>query len=161
MIKTISLCVLMFAASTAMAQKSGDADKHPGGDSPTKSNVSPAFEVAGNPQVKEDSIYSCTVANRATTPGGMDMFFKHVIDNFVYPKRCWEQGINGSVLIRFVVEKDGRVSNAIAVEQTPKCPEFTAEAIRVINSTPRWIPGTHNGQNVRSYLEIPIRMSVK
>ena len=151
----------MFVVSTAMAQISDDADKHQSSDSPTKSNVSPAVEVAGNPQVKEDSIYSCTVANRATQPGGMDMFFKHVIDNFVYPTRCWKQGINGSVLIRFIVEKDGTVSNATAVEQTPKCPEFTAEAIRVINSTPRWIPGMHDGQYVRSYLEIPIRMSVK
>ena len=39
----------------------------------------------------------------------------------------------------------GIVSNASAVQQTPKCPEFTAEAIRVINSTPRWIPGMHDG----------------
>ena len=150
----------MCVASTSMAQKS-DADKLQNVDSLTQNNVSTAVEAVGNPQGNQDSIYSCVLANRATPPGGMDMFFQHIRDHFIYPVRCMEQGINGSVLIRFVVEKDGRVTMPIAVQQTPKCPEFTAEAIRVINITPRWIPGMHNGQYVRSYMEVPIKLSVK
>jgi len=60
-----------------MAQKS-DADKLQNVDSLTQNNVSTAVEAVGNPQGNQDSIYSCVLANRATPPGGMDMFFKSV-----------------------------------------------------------------------------------
>ena len=46
------------------------------------------------------------------------------------------------------------------IGQSAKCPEFAAEALRVLRSSPKWIPGKANGQYVRSYRELPIRMSV-
>lgn len=158
--KTIGLWCFMLFAATAMAQNNGDNNQPKVGEA-KESNVLPTIEAVDNERIPEDSIYSCEVANRATPVGGMNKFFEYIIDNFVYPARCLDKGMNGSVLIRFVVEKDGSVSNATAVQQTPKCPEFTAEAIRVIKNSPRWIPGKHNGSYVRSYLEIPIKMSAK
>jgi hypothetical protein len=62
------------------------------------------------------------------------------------------------ISIRFFNDREVR---SVWDDSDAKCPEFTAEAIRVINSTQHWIPGMHDGQYVRSYLEIPIRMSVK
>ena len=150
----------MLFATTAMAQNNGDNNQPKAGET-KESNVLPAAAAAENERISEDSIYSCEVANRATPVGGMNKFFEYIIDNFVYPARCLDKGINGYVMIRFVVEKDGSVSNATAIQQTPKCPEFTAEAIRVIKNSPRWIPGKQNGNYVRSYLEIPIKMSAK
>jgi len=150
----------MLFATTAMAQNNGDNNQPKAGETKESSGL-PTIEAVENERIPEDSIYSCEVANRATPVGGMDRFLENIRDNFVYPARCLDKGINGDVIIRFVVEKDGSVSHVTAVQQTPKCPEFAAEAIRVIKNSPRWIPGKHNGSYVRSCLEIPIKMSVK
>ncbi len=108
-----------------------------------------------------DSIYSCEPGTAAQFKGGENAFREFVFNKFEYPRRCQEMGISGSVLIRFVVEKDGRLSNITVIEQSAKCPEFAAEALRVMRSSPRWIPGMANGVYVRSYRELPIKMSVE
>lgn len=159
--KLIGLWCFMLFAVAAMAQNNGDNNQPKVVESSKESNVLPGDETLYNQHIPEDSIYSCEVANRAMPKGGMNEFYEYLRENFVYPTRCLEKRINGSVIIRFVVEKDGRVSHLVAVEQTPKCPEFSAEAIRIIQSAPRWIPGKHEGRYVRSYLEIPIKMTAR
>ena len=109
----------------------------------------------------DDSIYTCEVGSKPQFKGGDNAFMTFVADKFIYPKRCYENGISGSVLIRFVVEKDGKLSNLTVIEQSAKCPEFAAEALRVVRSSPTWIPGKHNGNYVRSYRELPIKMAVE
>lgn len=93
--------------------------------------------------------------------GGEDAFVNFIIENFEYPERCREENINGYVKLRFVVDKDGRLSNISAIEETKSCPEFTAEAIRVLKRSPRWIPGQVNGQFIKSWREVPIKLSVE
>jgi TonB family protein len=149
----------MLFAATAMAQNNGDNNQPKAGET-KEANVHPVVEVADNERIPEDSIYSCEMGNKAQFVGGEAAFREFVYDKFIYPKRCLESGISGSVIIRFVVEKDGRLSNLTVVEQSAKCPEFAAEALRVVRSSPKWIPGKANGEYVRSYRELPIRMAV-
>lgn len=157
--KTIGLWCFMLFATTAMAQNNGDNNQPKAGET-KESNVLPVAEAAEIERIPEDSIYSCEMGNKAEFKGGEAAFREFIGDKFVYPTRCFESGISGSVIIRFVVEKDGRLSNLTVVEQSAKCPEFAAEALRVLRSSPKWIPGKANGQYVRSYRELPIKMSV-
>lgn len=92
--------------------------------------------------------------------GGESKFREFIYENFEYPTRCYEKGINGRVVLRFVVDETGAISNVKAIEETSTCPEFTAEAIRVMEKSPRWIPGQNNGKFVKSYREIPITVSL-
>jgi periplasmic protein TonB len=98
---------------------------------------------------------------KAAFPGGEKGFREYVAGEFQYPVRCQDEGINGSVVLRFVVDQSGRVSNITAIEETKSCPEFTQEAIRVLGRSPRWIPGQNKGRFVNSWREIPIRLSVE
>jgi TonB family protein len=149
----------MLFAATAMAQNDG-ANNQPKVGETKVSNELPNVETTVEEPNSKDSIYSCEMGNKAQFVGGEAAFREFVYDKFIYPKRCWESGISGSVIIRFVVEKDGRLSNLTVVEQSAKCPEFAAEALRVVRSSPKWIPGKANGEYVRSYRELPIRMAV-
>ncbi len=78
-------------------------------------------------------------------------------ENFRYPIRCMDEGISGATIVRFVVEKDGSVSNFKIMKPCPQCKEFELEAIRVVKmSSKLWIPAEVNGKVVRSYYELPL-----
>lgn len=92
--------------------------------------------------------------------GGDEAFIEYVKANFQYPTRCQEEGINGYVLLRFVVDTRGKVSNVVMLEETKACPEFTEEAIKVLNQSPPWVPGMVGGRFVKSYRVVPIRLNL-
>jgi TonB family protein len=102
-----------------------------------------------------------TVAIKPSFPGGETAFLEYVADEFQYPVRCQDEHINGSVVLRFVVDNTGKISRVSAIEETKSCPEFTAEAIRVLQRSPRWIPGQNNGRFIDYWREIPIRINAK
>ncbi len=104
---------------------------------------------------------TANVAVKASFPGGETAFRDYVGNEFQYPVRCQDEGINGSVVLRFVVDQTGRISKVSAIEETKSCPEFTEEAIRVLKRSPRWIPGQNKGRFVVSWREIPIRLTVE
>ncbi len=113
------------------------------------------------PQLKPSSAPIVNVKVKASFPGGEAAFRDYVGSNFRYPIRCQNEGINGSVVLRFMVDQSGRVSNVSAVEETKSCPEFTEEAIRVMKISPRWIPGQNEGKFIVSWREIPINLTIK
>jgi protein TonB len=98
---------------------------------------------------------------KANFPGGEAAFRSYVEGEFQYPPRCYEEGINGAVLLRFAVDEAGRISRVQAIEETKSCPEFTTEAIRVLKKSPRWVPGQNNGTFLKSWREIPIKLAVE
>jgi TonB family protein len=102
-----------------------------------------------------------TVAVKPSFPGGETAFREYVGNEFQYPIRCQDEHINGSVVLRFVVDATGKISRVSAIEETKSCPEFTAEAIRILQRSPRWIPGQNKGRFVSSWREIPIRLTVE
>ena len=106
-----------------------------------------------------DSIYTCETGNKAEFKGGEAAFRGFVADKFIYPRRCYENEISGSVLIRFVVEKDGSLSNIKLVRGIGN--GFDEEAIRVLTSMKKkWTPGRVNGEVVRSEKRLPIQISL-
>lgn len=94
-------------------------------------------------------------------PGGMDALISFISNEIVYPQDAREHGITGTVLIKFVVEKDGSVSNAETM--VPLYPSIDKESVRTVMAMPKWKPGMQEGKPVRCYYSIPLtfRMSKK
>ena len=87
-------------------------------------------------------------------PGGMGELMKFLQRNVRYPKEAQEQGKQGRVLVQFVVEKDGSITDAKIVKSVD--PQLDAEALRVVNAMPNWTPGKQRGKEVRTYFTIPV-----
>jgi TonB family protein len=87
-------------------------------------------------------------------PGGMEAMMKFVAENLKYPEQMQKEKVEGRVLLSFVVEKDGSVTNIEEV-QSPH-PVLTEEAIRVVKLMPKWKPGKQDGKEVRVQFNLPI-----
>lgn len=86
--------------------------------------------------------------------GGQTGLNKYVVDNLRYPNRARRMGVQGKVYVKAVIEKDGSLSNAEVLKGISlDCDE---EALRVINASPKWIPGKQRGRAVRTSVVIPI-----
>ena len=92
-------------------------------------------------------------------PGGMEALFKYMAENMKYPEDAKKQQVEGRVLVQFIVETDGSVSNTEVLMRV--FPSLDAEAVRVINGMPKWIPGKQNGKVVRVKYTIPVSFRFK
>ena len=98
----------------------------------------------------DDKVFD-VVENMPEFNGGMGALMQYLSDNIRYPE---EKDIQGRVIVSFVVDKDGSISNAQVVKSVH--PSFDAEALRIINNMPKWIPGTQNGKPVNVKYVVPI-----
>ncbi len=87
-------------------------------------------------------------------PGGMEAMMKFVAENLKYPQQMQKEKVEGRVLLSFVVEKDGSVTNIEEVKSPH--PVLTEEAIRVVKLMPKWKPGKQDGKEVRVQFNLPI-----
>lgn len=87
-------------------------------------------------------------------PGGPQALFEFLSQNVQYPKEAAKAGIQGRVIVTFVVEKDGSICESKVVKSVD--PSLDAEALRVINSMPKWKPGKQNGELVRVKYTVPL-----
>ena len=87
-------------------------------------------------------------------PGGTAELMKYMSMNVRYPKEAHENGIQGRVIVTFVVGKDGSISDASIVRSID--PQLDAEALRVVNEMPTWTPGMQNGEPVAVKYTVPI-----
>ena len=92
-------------------------------------------------------------------PGGNDSLYAFIGRNIKYPEMAKKNKIEGRVFVTFVVEKDGQVSSAkILRDIGGGCGE---EALRVVNSMPKWKPGTQRGNPVRVQFNLPIMFQLE
>ena len=91
--------------------------------------------------------------------GGEEAMYKYLSDNIKYPQVAKETGIQGNVIVTFVVEKDGTITDVrILKDIGGGCGE---EALRVVKAMPRWNPGKQNGVPVRVQFNLPIRFTLQ
>lgn len=91
--------------------------------------------------------------------GGMDALTSFLQKELVYPEVARNNGIQGTVLLEFVVEKDGSVNNVkVLVSLFPEC---DAEAIRVVKKLPKWKPAKQMGKAVRCFFNLPIKFTLQ
>ncbi len=103
---------------------------------------------------KEEEIF-VFVEEQAGFPGGEEARMKFLKDNTKYPQMAKESGIQGTVYLKFVVEKDGRITNIQVVRGIGGgCDE---EAVRVLKSMPKWQPAKQRGRPVRVWFNMPFK----
>ncbi|MDX2072472.1 MAG: TonB family protein, partial [Haliscomenobacter sp.] len=91
-------------------------------------------------------------------PGGQGDLLKFLATNINYPKTAKDNGIEGMVVVQYVIEKDGSITNAKVVKGIGAgCDE---EALRVVNAMPKWIAGKQRGQAVAVQFNLPIRFKL-
>jgi protein TonB len=92
----------------------------------------------------------------AEFPGGYEKLAAFINETINYPDEAIELGVKGRVVVRFVVEKDGRISNASVERPIVECPACNKEALNIINKMPKWTPAKNAGRPVRLWVRVPI-----
>lgn len=93
-------------------------------------------------------------------PGGEDALMKYLHDHIHYPKAARENGIKGTVVVQFVVNPDGSLSN-IKTDGAQKGGGLEEESIKVVKQMPHWIPGKQDGKKVAVQYALPIRYKLQ
>ena len=117
-------------------------------------------QVAVEEEVIEDDQPFVKVEQMPSFMGGDLMTFRNwVMTKLRYPQIAQENNITGRVLLQFVIEKDGSLTN-IQVIQTPDS-SLSDEAIRVLKTSPKWTPGKQRNQNVRVKYTLPVDFRIQ
>jgi periplasmic protein TonB len=105
-------------------------------------------------EVEEEQIFTI-VEDDPTFPGGQSALMQYLQSNLRYPTMAREAGIQGTVFVTFVVERDGSITDVRVLRGVGG--GLDEEAIRVVRNMPRWTPGRQRGQAVRVQFNLPIR----
>lgn len=109
-------------------------------------------------EIVEQEIFTI-VESMPEFPGGQQAMLEFIARNIKYPPLARESGIQGRVFVNFVVEPDGSVSNVKVIRGIGGgCDE---EAIRVVQSMPKWVPGRQRGKPVRVSFNLPVRFTLQ
>ena len=92
-------------------------------------------------------------------PGGQKALLEFLKENTRYPEQAEKEGITGKVVVSFIIEKDGSISDAKVVRSVH--PLLDAEALRVMELMPKWNPARQNGETVRTKYNIPVTFKLK
>lgn len=107
---------------------------------------------------KEEEIF-VAVEQMAEFPGGQAALMKWLSQNIRYPEAAQQNDIQGRVVVKFVVEKDGSIGQATIAKGVDK--DLDREALRVVKKMPKWQPGKNNGVAVRSYFNLPVTFKLQ
>lgn len=103
----------------------------------------------------QERVYELSMVEmRPYFPGGDAEMYRWIAENMNYPAAAAEDGASGRVVVEFVINKDGSISNARVVRS--RHPALDQEALRLVNSMPRWIPGRNDGKLVNVTYCLPI-----
>ena len=124
-------------------------------------SVSSVEPVSDPPPVKKGAVTEeifVVVEEQPEFPGGTEAMMKFLSDSIVYPKEAHARGIQGRVICNFVVMKDGTIDSVNIVRGID--PLLDAEAVRVLESMPKWEPGRQRGQAVNVRFTLPVTFRV-
>ncbi|MGF7075212.1 TonB family protein [Mucilaginibacter sp. R-33] len=126
-------------------------------DADTTKTVTPAKFSIASAQSGTEPVFT-SVEQVPEFPGGIEAFSKFLATNIRYPKAARDNNVQGRVIITFVVEKDGSLSNMKVVRGIGSgCDE---EAVRVLSISPAWKPGIQNGKAVKVQYSVPISFAL-
>lgn len=110
------------------------------------------------PEPKKEEIFTA-VEQMPQFPGGEAELMKYVANHIKYPTMAAENNIQGRVVVKFVVKKDGSVGEVQVLRG--KDPDLDKEAVRVVRTLPKFIPGKMNGQAVSVWFTLPINFKLQ
>ena len=106
------------------------------------------------PKEEENKVFD-VVEEQPSFPGGMGALMQWLNDNINYPPIAAENGIEGRVIVQFVVSKTGAISDVKVARGVD--PSLDKEAVRVVSKMPNWTPGKQNGTNVNVRFTLPVQ----
>ena len=136
-------------AKTAVAIGSFDVK----GNDEAAGEVLKAKEVIAQEAPVEEKVFD-VVEQMPQFPGGDAALFEYLSSHIKYPTIAEENGVQGRVIVTFVVERDGSITDVQVVKSVD--PSLDKEASRVVKGMPRWIPGKQNGAPVRVKYTVPV-----
>lgn len=121
-------------------------------------DIAPPVEVED--EAEDEEIVFVKVEKDPEFPGGVQALFKYLSENIKYPVIAQENGIQGQVVCQFTVNKDGSIVDINVVRSSGE-PSLDKEAVRVIQSMPKWKPGQQGGKAVRVKYTLPVRFRLQ
>ena len=118
-----------------------------------------AIDTIPEPPIEGEVKIFDIVEQMPSFPGGATALFDYLSENIKYPEDCEETSVQGRVIVTFVVEKDGSITEAKVVKSV--YPSLDEEALRAVNGMPKWIPGVQNAEPVRTKYTIPVTFKLK
>lgn len=110
-------------------------------------------------EIEDEEIFISAETMPSFQGGDLNVFRNWVQGKLRYPQIAQENGISGNVILQFVIEKDGSLTN-IVVLRTPDR-SLSEEAIRVLNQSPKWSPGKQRNQAVRVKYTLPVSFRIQ
>ena len=111
------------------------------------------------PLVLQQAKAYTTVEYMPEFPGGMEGILGYIAKNIKYPEEAQKKGIKGRVVVQFIVNTDGHLSDFEILRGVD--PQLDAEALRVVKSMPKWTPGKDKGKVVPVYYTVPISFGLQ
>jgi periplasmic protein TonB len=130
---------------------------------PAKSTVDKSITRTDNPtdnvvkRAGRDDVFVISEV-APSYPGGEKAMMKYLRSNIKYPKKAKEEGVKGTVFVKFVVEKDGLVDDVVVSKGVH--PLLDAEAKRVVNAMPKWVAGKQNSRAVAVQYTLPVKFDL-
>lgn len=132
------------------------------GNNDVNGEVLKAKEVIAQPEPpkhEEESKVFDVVEQMPSFPGGNGALLEYLASHVKYPVVAQENGVQGRVIVSFVVERDGSITDVRVVRSVD--PSLDREAARVVSSMPRWTPGKQNGSAVRVKYNVPVMFKLQ
>lgn len=137
-----------------------DANGDPNGsDNGVPDGIKAGSDVIEAPKVEKRDEPFIFVEIMPEFPGGEEALRKFLMNNVRYPGAAVENGIEGMVLVKFVVQANGEIAN-VELAGAKKGAGLDDEAIRVVKKMPKWKPGRQGGRNVPVYFNLPINFKL-
>ena len=124
-----------------------------GNDEENGADIADLKQVVTQAEPEPEKVFDM-VEQMPAFPGGMQELMVYLGKNIKYPTIAQENGTQGRVIIQFVVERDGTISDVRVARGVD--PYLDKEAVRVVKSMPKWIPGKQNGKAVRVKFTVPV-----
>lgn len=121
-----------------------------------KIKLSPSKEARED--LSDDQVYT-VVENQPSFPGGINALMKYIADNIQYPVEAQEKGIQGRVVTAFIVRRDGSIEDAKVMRGVD--PLLDKEALRIVQSMPKWNPGKQQGKAVSVRYILPVQFKLQ
>ena len=123
-------------------------------DKETFIDVAPVIQTVKEEKEEEEAQVFFIVEEMPEFPGGEAALRRFIANSIKYPQIAQENGIQGRVYVQFVVDRDGSITNASVARGVD--PSLDKEALRVVNSLPKWKPGMQRGKPVKVSYTVPI-----
>lgn len=109
-------------------------------------------------EAQNDKVYE-KVEVMPEYPGGMQALFEYMQNNIKYPVEAQKQKIEGRVIVAFIIEKDGSITDIHPLKAVH--PLLDKEAVRMVSNMPKWKPGEVKGKTVRVSFALPVNFKLQ